>query len=330
VQAVSVDYLSTLVGRSEAVRLLANAGLEHHDHIDLPAFWRLCAENIQRLNDESHGVAAEPVPRGSLSLLYTSAKEADTLQEALKRFTETARLIRKECRVTLRNSKDAVHLTILPASQSDARAEIYGECFAVVTHCAFRWMTGRRLDPLRVRGSAILRALDGDAMLGSLHAPLTRSGSGVTIVYDIADVGAAILSKKYKAWGDHEFESFQAMLEESGSPHDAAMPIVLAVRALLQKGLRSESGVADAFHWSVATLRRHLSGEGASFRHLSTELRRDQLRDLLATDIAIVDITDKMGFSDERSLRRFCSDNFGVSPRGYRQLLRDGRTKTAA
>ncbi|MEI9996711.1 MAG: helix-turn-helix domain-containing protein [Rhizomicrobium sp.] len=324
-QAVRLEYLSTLIGRDATARLISRSGLAPRGvlpgSVDLPTFWRLCTENIQLRNDETHGVAAEPVPRGSLSVLFTAAKEADTLLEALKRFTATARLIRKECRITLRRSGETIHLTTVPRDGNSLRAEIYVECFTVVTHCALRWMTGRRLDPVLVRGSATLRGVD-DALLASLHAPMVRRGAGATIVYSLEDMQAPILAQKYKAWGDQEFESFRAMLEEhDGQALDGAAT-GFSVRQHLRKGLRSEKDVSDALHWSVATLRRRLTDEGMSFRRLSAEVRSAQLQDLLATETPIADIAEKMGFSDDRSLRRFCRDNFGRAPSQYRQLLR--------
>jgi len=324
-QTIRTEYLATLIGRDAAARLIGRSGLaprgELPQSVDLPTFWRLCTENIQLRNDETHGVAAEPVPRGSLSVLFTAAKEADTLMDALKRFTATARLIRKECLVTLRRNGETVHLTTVPRGADSRRAEIYVECFTVVTHCAFRWMIGRRLDPVQVRGAAELRGVD-DALLASLHTPMVRRGRGTTIVYALKDMRAPILAQKYKAWGDQEFESFRAMLEEHDEPDRTRAATGLSVRRHLRKGLRSEKDVSDAMHWSVATLRRRLTDEGVSFRRLSAEVRSAQLQDLLATETPIVDIAEKLGFSDERSLRRFCRDNFGQPPSQYRRLLR--------
>ncbi len=131
-----------------------------------------------------------------------------------------------------------------------------------------------------------------------------------------------ILARKYKSWGDHEFESFQAMLEEHVGEDAKDAAARSSVHQLLRKGLRSEKDVSDAMHWSVATLRRRLTDEGVSFRRLSAEVRSSQLQNLLATETPIGDIAEKMGFSDDRSLRRFCRDNFGQPPSQYRRLLR--------
>ncbi len=325
-QTIDVDYLLTLIGRQEGTRLIVRSGLAAQDGalpstLELPVFWRLCAENILARNDESHGVAREPVPQGSLSVLFRSAKEADTLTEALERLSETARLIRKECEVAIRRSGQGIHFTVRPRGRINQRAEIYVECFAVVVHCALRWMTGRQLDPASVRGAASLRRMGG-TLLSVLKAPWTRRGTGVTITYNKSDVDAPILAQKYKAWGDQEFDSFLALLHEQDDQEiDPEGQAHRAVREILRAGLRSQEEVSDALHWSVATLRRRLADEGTSFRRLSAEIRRAQLLELLATDIPVQDIATKLGLSDERSLRRVCHSSLGVSPYQYRQSL---------
>jgi AraC-like DNA-binding protein len=327
-QEIGVHYFLTLIGRKEGAALIIRSGLADSEEtlpqtIELPVFWRLCAENILANNDESHGVAREPVPQGSLSVLFMSAKEADTLTEALERLSEAARLIRKECKISVRRSRHGAHFTILPSGRANPRAEIYVECFAVVAHCALRWMTGRQLDPVSVRGAASLRQMGG-TLLSVLKAPCARRGAGVTITYGKEDVNAPILAQKYKAWGDQEFESFLALLHEQDddeSNDHAEEPTHRAVNELLRAGLRSQEEVSGALHWSVATLRRRLADEGTNFRRLAAEVRRNQLLEMLATDIPVEDIATKLGLSDDRSLRRVCHSSLGLSPRQYRQSL---------
>ena len=323
-RSVDTAYFSTLVGTEAAMRLLRRAGLLGVDgappaSIDMAEFWRLCAENIQATNDETHGVAAEPVPRGSLSVLFTAAKEADDLMGALERFAAVARLIRKECRVSLGRGRDAVRLNVTPVDRGSLRAEIYVECFIIVAHCALRWMTGRRLEPVRVRGAAALRMMGG--ALVAPHARLVRHGEGATIAYRLEDTKAPILDQKYRSWGEAEFSNFLALLDEEEAPQaKPRSPEALAVINALRSGLRSQTEVAWSLGISVPTLRRRLAEAGLSFRGLSAEHRQAELRELLATDLPIQDVAERLGLSDDRSLRRFCSERLGMSPRRYRRL----------
>lgn len=333
---IDIDYFLTLVGPRKGEALVRRAGLARNGgplpaSLEFATFWRLCTENIQANNDKSHGVAREPVPRGSISVLVLSAKEADTLGEALARFVDAAQLVRKDCVLVLGESRDAVHFTVKPAAKSTRRSEIYVECFALVAHCAFRWMTGSRLTPQGVRGSGKLRESD-NALLGCFHAPMARRGGGVTIHYAKPDVNAPVLKQKYSAWGDQEFESFLALLQEHDTPSQSGqLPETWSrVAKLLRAGFKSQDEIARELHCSVATLRRKLGAEGTSFRALFAEIRRTELKGMLATEIAIADIGEKLGLSDDRSLRRFCRSNLGVSPRQYRQFLRNTPPEPAA
>jgi AraC-like DNA-binding protein len=323
VLSVEEAYFSTVVGEDQARRLYRRAGLmagaEPPKTLDLVTYWRLCAENIQAGNDESHGVAAEPVPRGSLSVLFTHAKEADDLMGALVRFTSAAHLIRKECRITLGRGRDTVRLTVSPADRGSLKAEIYCEGFLIVTHCALRWMTGRRLDPLSVRRARALKPL-GSGVLAAAHAPMVHRGEGATFIYRRSDMDAPILEQKYKAWGEAEFGNFVAMLGEDVPSQRPASPDIDAVLAALRNGLRSQSEIARALKVSTPTLRRRLAEAGSSFRELSGEFRQAEVKELLATELPMHEIAERLGLSDDRSLRRFCAERLGMSPRQYRRL----------
>ena len=323
VRTVDEAYFSTVVGEEQARRLYRRAGLLQRGKppktLDLVTYWRLCAENIQACNDESHGVAAEPVPRGSLSVLFTHAKEADDLMGALERFTSAAHLIRKECRITLGRGRDTVRLTVLPTDRGSLKAEIYCEGFLIVTHCALRWMTGRRLDPLSVRRARALKPY-GPGILAAAHAPMAHRGEGATFVYRRADMDAPILEQKYKAWGEAEFGNFVAMLGEDVPPERPQSSEVDAVLAALRRGLRSQSEIARSMKVSTPTLRRRLAEAGSSFRELSGAVRQAEVKELLATELPMREIAERLGLSDDRSLRRFCVERLGMSPRRYRRL----------
>jgi AraC-like DNA-binding protein len=325
---IDTRYFSTLVGPERAAELLIRAGLAASQG-PLPAsigmidFWRCCAQNIQLINDESHGIAAGPVPRGSLAVLFTAAKEADDLSGALRRLVDAARLVRHDCALTLSRGQGIMRLTVrtigsapvLAHVNGELRSEIYAECFALVTHCALNWMAGRRINPVRVRGAAVLRSIGGD-LLQALQAGVARRGNGVSIDYSLADMALPVVAQKYTVWGEAEFASFVAMLEQ-----DNAAPQVNELSqalATFERRQFSQDQLAVDLGLSPATLRRRLAANGVSFRELSANYRIARLKDLLSTDMALVTIAEKLGLSDERSLRRFCVTHLGTAPSAYR------------
>jgi len=321
---VDTGYLAALVGDARVAHLFAKAGIAPDtERLDMADFWRCCAENIRQTGDESHGTALHPVPPGSLSLLVMAAKEADTLGGALHRLTEAARLVRAEVRLHLSHGRGILRLTISPATPAPGLAEtmrmaIYCECFAIVIHCALRWMTGRRLDPVRVRGAAELRAMGGELLL-ALGAPVARRGTGVSIDYAAQDQTAPILPRRYTAWGEAEFATFLDMLAQ-GDPMPVASDHARVIEAL-HGGLHTQEDVAAALGISVPTLRRRLAQDNLTFRDISAEFRTRRLKDLLATQMPLAAIAEQLGLSDERSLRRFARDHLGLAPAEYRGRL---------
>jgi AraC-like DNA-binding protein len=98
--------------------------------------------------------------------------------------------------------------------------------------------------------------------------------------------------------------------------------IVSRLRHVLNRENLSQQEIARAFGMSVATLQRRLAESGHSFREVSRQIRVEKLRSLLATDSSLDDIAVQVGFSERRSLWRACQDWLGVSPAGYRRMLR--------
>jgi len=317
---IDTAYFTALVGLPRARSVLANAGIAPAagplpPALDMIDFWRACALNIQTGNDESHGIAAEPVPRGSISVLFTAAKEADDLGGALRRLADAARFIRRDCTIALSRGRGVVRLTIHPnpdprLPDAALRGEIYAECFAIVLHCAVRWMAGRAIAPVRIRGAASLAGI-GHGLLDAMHVPVVRHGDGIAIDYDAADMALPVLAQKYTAWGEAEFGAFVAMLGEEEAPAGDE-PAQLA--ALFARGCFAQDAAAAALGLGVATLRRRLAARGTSFRELSAAYRMARLRELLATDMPLGDIAERLGLSDERSLRRFCAMHFATAP----------------
>jgi AraC-like DNA-binding protein len=128
-----------------------------------------------------------------------------------------------------------------------------------------------------------------------------------------------ILDQKYTSWGEAEFNAFVDLLKED-PPDSPPSADVQGVIGAFDQGLWSQDDVARLLGVSTATLRRRLTEAGHSFRDLSAEFRRTELQYLLATTMPADKIAERLGLSDDRSLRRFCAEQLGASPRAYRRL----------
>ena len=95
------------------------------------------------------------------------------------------------------------------------------------------------------------------------------------------------------------------------------------IRRLLRKGLGSElpslEEVGDALAVTPQTLRRRLRDEGRGFQQIKDELRRDAaIEYLLHTPLPLLDIANRVGFSEASTFHRAFKQWTGVAPGEYR------------
>lgn len=319
---VPAHYLPLLIGEAEA---LAVAGPPPDDGV-LPSmrFLNLVLEQMRRTGDEGCGVGPIPVATGTFGLLLAAASQGDTFAEALRRFAEAARVLRPDMLIRFSRSRRALELSVGYEGPRSGRRDLQTEIFAITIHCGLRWLTGRRLAPVFLRVQPATPPMGPTLLRPVLSPSALRRGTGVTIGYDLADARIALRPVKYQHWAAHELGEFSALLEEAARAMTttvvpATPELVSRVRTLIGPAAWTEPDVARALGMSVATLRRRLSEAGASFRALSSEVRRDAAASLLVTGRGLEDVAAELGFSDARSLRRACNTWFGMTPAEYRR-----------
>jgi len=92
---------------------------------------------------------------------------------------------------------------------------------------------------------------------------------------------------------------------------------------LIARGATSAEQVADCLGIPVRTLQRKLSSEGESFGVILNEIRRDlAVRYLRNSNQSMTSIAHLTGYSALSSFTRWFASEFGVSPRRWRQLMR--------
>lgn len=94
------------------------------------------------------------------------------------------------------------------------------------------------------------------------------------------------------------------------------------VRMLIEDGADDQTAVAQSLGMSVATLRRRLTEEGASFRGIRTEALRTLADKMLVSDMPLVQVADRLGFSDVRSFSRAYKGWTGMTPNAKRRSAR--------
>lgn len=324
------SYLTLLLGKSVAEKLLAQHGrkvLVGKDSISSIAFLTFCLQRMRTTGEESYGIAARPVPKGTLGILMAAASHGNNFAEALSRFAAAARLLRPDVTVRYGKGRRSLNIVLGYRGKPSARKELMLETFAVSIHCAFRWLTARPLRPQQVTVASPIGAFQRSLLNGLLGCPVVQRGSGVTLSYELSDALLPLAPVKYDAWAAQEFREFMGLLDEAAARRNARTPegapgVVADVRKAISAGCGTESDVARQLSLSPATLRRRLAGAGSSFRTLADETQRNIAATLLMTDTSLEDIAAASRYSDVRSFRRACLRWFGMSPAAYRRALR--------
>ncbi|KFG89816.1 putative AraC family transcriptional regulator [Sphingobium herbicidovorans NBRC 16415] len=321
------DYLRLIAGKAASEAMLAatndNAGDNAGDDDSLSSitFVNLCLHYFRSTYRESLANGPE-VRFGAFGLIVSAAGQGLSFADALERTVGAIEILRPELSAKVTSNPTSLALSLEPR-QGGPAAEVGVEFLAMSLQCAFRWLTGRRLRPVQVR-AAEPAARHEVSMLNILACPVVRRGTGVTIYYDRADGARPLQPQKYDCWASKELPEFRALLREFADKinrheHVAESPLVARVDELLTTGVHLEAEVAARLHMSPASLRRHLSEYGTSFRARLDRMKRDTVEALLQTDMPLEAIAADTGFSDVRSLRRACVRWFGSPPASYRR-----------
>ena len=148
------------------------------------------------MSDEGHRLSNTAVPTGNFELLIASMMQGASLADGLGRMANGARILRPDLEFQVSSRQGRVQLTIRFSNGETLAQAIYLEALVTVIYCAVRWGLEQAVDPLRIRGPAIVGA-DQGSWLNLFGPAVQRQGQGVSIVYS-ADVSAA--SGLYQGW----------------------------------------------------------------------------------------------------------------------------------
>ncbi|GAA5117653.1 AraC family transcriptional regulator [Pseudonocardia adelaidensis] len=152
--------------------------------------------------------------------------------------------------------------------------------------------------------------------VGLLACP---AGDVVDVVADAADVGVATAAASLGELGDRLARALR------GATPDPV--VATATRILEERGGRaSVAGLARAAGTTVRTLQRRFDrSAGMSPGTLARIIRFDRARELLVRDsrAGLAELAAATGYADHAHLTRTFRDRFGLSPREFRELLRE-------
>jgi AraC-like DNA-binding protein len=324
---VSSAYVEALIGRATLEQILdrfdrVEGPHNHGDIIDYITAWKVLNANVETMADEGHRLSNTAVPTGNFELLIASMMQGASLADGLARMANGARILRPDLEFQVSSRLGRLQLSVRFGGGESLAQAIYLEALVTVIHCAVRWGLEQAVDPVRVRGPAIVGANQG-SWLNLFGPAVQRQGRGVSVVYSSETSAAPFRQHAFGRWHDATFHEYVRLVSRVEDGRAAcSSQVVQQVREALLDGAQGQGDVARRMAMSVPSLRRRLTEEGASFREIQTALRREAAEVMLLGDKSVEEIATELGLADSRCFRRACKAWFGSSPSAVRRSLR--------
>ncbi|MDM0021076.1 AraC family transcriptional regulator [Variovorax saccharolyticus] len=269
----------------------------------------------RELRDELWGLLSHPLPPGSFGQCMRRLVRCATLGEALREGFAWYHLLLKDFVPRLSVVDGSAHVQFVLRRASDARLDYAIKAFMLLAFNAFSWLVARRIPVLAVDYTAEHTITD-----------ISRVYQ-VPVRYGMPHVGISFEAR----WLDLPVVQSPQSLGEflAGSPANLIVKyrdtssLTERIRRLLRKRLGDElpslEEVGEALAVTPQTLRRRLRDEGRGFQQIKDELRRDAaIEFLLHTPLPLLDIANRVGFSEASTFHRAFKQWTGVAPGEYR------------
>lgn len=290
-------------------------------HVDLVA--KLYFGIAKALNDEFMGFTERPIKLGTFALMADYVSSAANLEELFQRGIRFYNQITDELTMSLEVEGDHVYLTTVFKRPELDFEHFYIEYWHVIWHRFASWFIGK---PIKLVGAYInYTPIDAEEFRLLFRCPTHLKSKYNRLVFHRSYLTAPLVKTK------RELQVFlrRAPIDMLTIPGEDTS-LTARINQMLQPtqgqvlALPTANDMAAQLDISEQTLRRRLGEEGISYQQIKDNLRADLARDLLANkSLAIGDVARQLDFSEPRAFTRAFRQWQGVTPREYRNGLRD-------
>jgi AraC-like DNA-binding protein len=305
-----------------STRLRVGMQLLSNDEIGLADFFRLLHELATAGGEETFSLSARPMMAGTAEFVFSSAAHCATVGEAMQAIARAYNLLHGDEYNLVEASRGGITYAIDDARfpYTVARDEILClslECTLIVLHCAICHLAGVDLTPrvTRITTGRGRRQTWARQALAFWNQPVRCESPHYSITYEGAVAGLPLAKRRGQVRPRIALHNRIISLVDTRRPSNAPPPgLVDQVVHALRAGLQFQDEVAARLGVSVATLRRRLEEEAASFRVLRGQVLSERARQMLSEGDNIDAVAEALGFSDSRSFARAFRGWSGVSP----------------
>lgn len=310
-------------------KMLTSLGLQR-DAFDadgtimLGDYFRLQDAAIAALADETLNLSSRQLLPGTTDFVMARLTGARSLHEAMKTLAQSYNLLHGGEYNSVRRKGDVISFVIddsgFPytegASPDYLRFSL--ECVQIFLHCMIA-VVSRPHAQAGLRRIAVTRA---ERSPQSIHldfwrAPVRFGAPVYMLDYDYEVANATIEPPRAEMLTAAAV--FAEIVSATASPRAAGQGGEVSdfVRQSLARGVIDQTRIAARAGVSVATLRRRLDDEGASFRDLRREVLNGAAQQLLARRKGVAEVAEELGFSDFRAFNRAFKAWNGMTPKDF-------------
>jgi len=287
----------------------------------------------QVIGDEFFGLDSHPMRPGSFTLMCHTLIHADTLERALRRALRFMNLILDDWSAELMIDGNVASVSLLER-RSSATGEFiapkpafsYGT-YLLIMHGLACWIIGRRI-PLHYASFRCPEPPYSDEwrVLFAQDLRFDNSRSGFAFAASFLAMPNVQNERTMKAFLRQAPANFLVRYKNSDS---VTAQIRRRLREIAPESWPDFDDLSIQMHLSPATLRRRLEREGARYRTILDDLRRDMAIGYLGEhSMTMSDIACALGFTELSAFYRAFKKWTGVAPGEYRKAGLD-RPSTA-
>lgn len=268
--------------------------------------------------DEFWGLCSRPLKPGSFAQCCRSLVHCTTLGEALRTGFQFYHLMLDDFAPRLMIDQGVASVRLVSTGARTEKQAYAERSFCFFTYGLACWLVARRIPLLDV----IYPETDaGFASEGGrlFQAPVRYERDWLGLRFDVRWLDLPVVQNT---------QSLTEFLQQAPASllvkYRDQTSLTERIRRLLRRSLAGELPSLEAVGQSLAmtpqTLRRRLRDEGQGYQSIKDDFRRDVAIEYLGLpDLTLLDIANRLGFSEASTFHRAFKGWTGVSPGAYRQ-----------
>ena len=267
------------------------------------------------LRDELWGLTQQPIRPGTFGQCMQQLVGCATLGDALRRGFAFYDLLLPDFVLRLSVQDGLAHIRFVPRRAGDTRLDFTIKAFMLFTFGSASWLVARRIPLTGLDYTAGMQSTETSRVY---QAPVRHNQPHVGMSFDAHWLDLPVVQNP---------QSLREFL--AGAPANLIVKyrdtssVTDRIRRLLRKRLGEElpslEEVGEQLAVTPQTLRRRLREEGRGWQQIKDELRRDAaIEYLVQTRLPLLDIANRVGFSEASTFHRAFKHWTGVAPGEYR------------